>query len=249
MTDLRPGRARPRLQRRHFSTKPPRSPQLAAHQLSQAPVTREVSTGSWISAAQPRISPTLGKGERTQSSWSCLSKHLGQLCKQSPVLFCTGKWHLPVWRVWMRVPREPASVRPSGIWDLSSSLPRPLCGWGWQGTPVLGAAAASAPLGHLQPPPGTVGWEWGPAEQLQPDSQDAPTPPRAGFGNGFACEGSPRASPRPQHRARPAQLCSALLQTSPRVPEDSPAPALSPNTILSACFLPHVSFPNRNRLA
>lgn len=123
MTDLRPGRARPRLQRRHFSTKPPRSPQLAARQLSQAPVTSEVSTGSWISAAQPRISPTLGKGEWTQSSRNCLSKHLGQLCKQSPVLFCTGKWHLPMWRVWIRVPREPASVRPSGIWAHPSPVP------------------------------------------------------------------------------------------------------------------------------
>lgn len=58
-------------------------------------------------------------------------------------------------------------------------------------------------------PPGTTRVGVGFGEQLQPDPQDAPTPPRAGFGHGFACEGSPRASPRPLHRARPAQLCSA----------------------------------------
>lgn len=152
----------------------------------------------------------------------------------SRALFGTGKCHLPACRAWVRVPREPASVKPSGIWDSSSSLLMPHVAGADRGHQCSVQPQPQHPLATYNSLLAARGVGWGPGEQLQPDSQ-------GWFGHGFACQGSPRASPRPQHRARPAQLCSALLQTSPAVPEDSPAPALSPNTILAACFLPHAS--------
>lgn len=189
MTDPCPGRAKPRLQRRHFSTQTPCSPHLAAHKLSQAAVTSKVSTGSWIFAvqcAQPRISPTLGKGEWIQRSRNCLSKHLGQLCKQRAVLFSTGKWQLPERRVWVRVPREPASVRPSGIWGSSSSLPMPRVAGADRGHLCSVQPQPQHPWATYNPLLAPCGVEVRAGEYFQPDPQDAPTPPRAAFGRGFA---------------------------------------------------------------
>lgn len=124
------------------------------------------------------------------------------------------------------------------LWHLGCELipPCAMCGWGWQGTAQC-SHSLSTPWTAPTPSWHPVGWDWG-LDQFHPDSWDDPTLPRARFGSGFACEGSPRASPHPQP-------CTALLGAPPdisRVPEDSPAPVLSPNTILAACLLPHVSF-------
>lgn len=175
------------------------------------------------------ISPTLGKGEWTQGSWSCLSKHLqAQTC---PVE------HWKVAPAWVKAPREPAPVSPYGIY----AHPSPCHVWlGLTGH----TSAHSAALGHLQSPPGTtwvgVGfWRAAPA-----GSPGCSNPSQGWLWPWLRVRRLSKGFPSPSAPSPPCTALLCLLQTSPRVPEDSPAPALSPNTILAACSLPHASCSN-----
>lgn len=189
-----------------------------------------------------KVSGLKDHGAASANTWlSCASRELSCWALESVTYLCGGSglgfisetlWHL----------------------GLNSSLPTPCVAGADRDTCAQCSHSLSTPC----PPPGTTRDGSGglqssssliPWRMLQPGAwrmlQPRPGLALAVASRAKALQGLPLS-------LSPAQLCSALLCAPPDIPglpEDSPAPALSPNTIPAACLLPHVSFSNRDRLA